>query len=207
MHPNPVFRQETTAENLGFASARGFGVVSINGSEGPLLAHIPFVITPDNRGIEMHLVRSNPIARALRDGPQQAVIAISGPDAYISPDWYGVDDQVPTWNYVAVHLRGMLELRPQEELRGIIDRLSAQMEARLEPKPIWRSDKMNPEALAKMMRQIVPLHMRITDIDGTWKLNQNKSAQARLGAANALSEGGFGVEIEQLSKLMTEVES
>jgi len=57
--------------------------------------------------VHAHLVRSNPIAQCLRAGERKAVLAVSGPDAYVSPDWYArMPDQVPTWNYVAVHLRG-----------------------------------------------------------------------------------------------------
>ena len=64
----------------------------------------------------LHLVRSNPIARsACRAGAGCDDRGV-GPDSYISPDWYGVPDQVPTWNYVAVHLRGTLEQRPIAEV-------------------------------------------------------------------------------------------
>ena len=78
--------------------------------------------------------------------PVAARIAVSGPDGYVSPDWYGIVDQVPTWNYVAVHLTGVLELRSQEEMRDLLDRQSAYYEDRLRPKPPWRTDKMTDEA-------------------------------------------------------------
>ena len=39
------------------------------------------------------------------------VLAIfHGPHAYISPSWYESADVVPTWNYVAVHVSGVLRL-------------------------------------------------------------------------------------------------
>ena len=101
MHPNPIFRKESHERNLGFVQHRSFGALSINADPVPLLAHIPFQLTDDGTYLEAHLVRSNPIARALRDGERDAVIAVTGPDGYISPDWYGVENQVPTWNYVA----------------------------------------------------------------------------------------------------------
>ncbi len=125
MHPNPLFRGVEAARNIAFARSRGFGVLSVNGADGPLLSHVPFVLEPGGDVAELHLVRSNPIVRALAQ-PADAVIAVSGADSYVSPDWYGVDDQVPTWNYVAVHLRGRLEQLPPEELRGVLDRLSAE---------------------------------------------------------------------------------
>ena len=58
------------------------------------------------------------------------MLAVSGPDSYVSPDWYGTGtaDQVPTWNYVAVHIRGTLRRRADETLRAHLDALSARFE-------------------------------------------------------------------------------
>mgnify|MGYP001027204831 CR=1 FL=1 len=200
MHPNPIFRQTTDDKNLAFARARGFGTLSVNGGNGPLLAHVPFVLSDDGKTATLHMMRSNPISRALsQDLP--AVIAVSGPDGYISPDWYGIEDQVPTWNYVAVHLRGSLSLLPQEGLRGVLDQLSAAFEARLAPKPAWLADKMTDEALARMMRMIQPAQLEIGEVAGTWKLGQNKPEAARLGAAGKVPDG-VGQELADLAALM-----
>lgn len=206
MHPNPIYRSADAARNIGFARDRGFGVLAVADPKGgaPMLSHVPFVLTDDGAMAELHLVRSNPIARALT-APLPARIAVSGPDSYISPDWYGLEDQVPTWNYVAVHLTGRLEPCPQEELRGFLDRLSAQFEARLAPKPDWRADKMDPAALDRLMRMIVPLRLRIEGIDGTWKLAQNKPAAARIAAADGVAEAGIGAGRAALARLMREL--
>lgn len=201
MHPNPIFRKSDTEKNIAFAQQNSFGTLSINDATGPLIAHIPFLLSNDGTRLEAHLVRSNPIARALTT-EQSAVICINGPHGYISPDWYGVADQVPTWNYVAVHLRGRLRLLPDDDLRGVLDRLSTSMEQHLLPKPIWSADKMNADALNRMMRQIIPIEMDVEKIDGTWKLGQNKPTDARLGAAEALKNTGFGVNYPELADLM-----
>lgn len=199
MHPNPAFHTKEAEENLAFAADRAFGVLSINGDAGPLMSHVPFLIDGDSAWL--HLVRSNPIARGLKE-PQPAVIAVSGPDSYISPDWYEIDDQVPTWNYVAVHLRGVLELRPADELRSVIDRETALFETRLLPKTPWVSDKMSGDVLEKMMRTIVPCRLRIEDVRGTWKLNQNKADEVRLRAAAKVAIDGIGQGLDDLSALM-----
>lgn len=201
MHPNPVYRQAPAARNIAFARARGFGVLSTNGDPAPLLAHVPFVLSPDGSLAELHLVRSNPIAMACADS-LDAVIAVSGADGYISPDWYGIADQVPTWNYVAVHLRGRLTRLPQDALRPMLDRLSHQFETRLAPKPPWRADKMTPPALDRLMRMIVPFAFRVTGIDGTWKLGQNKDDAVRLAAAGQVAAGGIGADLDALASLM-----
>jgi len=202
MHPNPAFRQTPESQNLTLARDRGFGVLSMNGDDGPLISHVPFVVSDDGVFADLHLVRSNPITRALVAGPQKAVIAVSGPDAYISPDWYGVEDQVPTWNYVAVHLRGEVSLRDVGDLKPHLDELAALFEARLLPKPPWTNDKVTPEAFSKLLRMIVPIRLNIETIDGTWKLGQNKGDVARKGAADNLNEVGFGHDVPTLARLM-----
>lgn len=203
MHPNPAFRHEPEARALDFARARGFGVLTATGPEGVLAAHVPFVL--EGRTLAAHLVRSNPLARHLREGPRPALMIVSGPDAYISPDWYGEDDKVPTWNYVAVHLRGTLELLPDETLRPHLDRLSANFEDRLLPKAPWRTDKVTPDLMEKMLRQIVPASFAIEHVDSTFKLGQNRGASLRINAAATLEAGGTpGTETAALAALMRE---
>lgn len=211
MHPNPAFRTESAAENLAFAALRGFGIFTIDGAgAGPLAAHAPFVMDAAHGALEAHLVRSTPFARAAAAAGEEgapALLAVSGPDAYISPDWYAAGlDQVPTWNYVAVHLRGRLRLAPVERLRPHLEALSAQYEARLAPKPPWRLEKMSESVYDRLARALTPVSLTIEAVEGTWKLNQNKPAGARAGAAEALAAAGPdapGQERAALARLMS----
>lgn len=201
MHPNPAFRKTPDDRNLAFARDRAFGIITINGEAGPLISHVPFLLSEDCTSADLHLVRSNPIVRAATT-PTPAVIAVSGPDGYVSPDWYGIDDQVPTWNYIAVHLRGTLNPLPMEDMHDMLDRQSAAYEDRLLPKPPWKTAKMDEEAFRKMLRMIVPFRMEIQTVDGTWKLNQNKPDEVRMRAADAIETGGIGTELSALVALM-----
>lgn len=202
MHPNPAFRQEPEAMHLALCWRRGFGMLCLNGDPVPMISHVPFFLDDAGGLAEIHLVRSNPIAQRVR-APTPAVIAVSGPDGYVSPDWYDLPDQVPTWNYVAVHLRGVLHPMAQELMREHLDRLSAQFEARLAPKRAWTTRKMSDEVLERMMRQIVPFRFEVQEVDGTWKLNQNKPDAAREAAAEAIKLSPIGHEVETLGALMT----
>ena len=201
MHPNQTFRKATDELNINFARERSFGTLAINADNGPLLSHIPFLLSKDGKNLEAHLVRSNPILKCL-DSEVNAVIAVSGGDTYISTDWYELDNQVPTWNYVAVHIRGRLKRLPQDRLPGILERLSGQFETRLLPKPVWKMAKLEQETLEKMQRMIVPISMEVTSIDGTWKLAQNKPEEARLAAARQVDTGGIGREVSEIASLM-----
>jgi transcriptional regulator len=199
MHPNPAFRKVADDVTLAFLRARAFGALAVNADAGPLVSHVPFLLSEDGSSADLHLVRSNPIAR-LDDVP--AVIAVSGPDGYVSPDWYGVEDQVPTWNYVAVHVRGRLERLGDGLMRDMLDRQSAAFEDRLLPKRPWTADKMSDGALDRLIRSILPFRLHVERIDATWKLNQNKPEAARMGAARAIAESSIGQETAALARLM-----
>lgn len=206
MHPNPAFRTETDEQNIAFARQRSFGILTINAETGPLVSHIPFLLSHDASEVELHLVRSNPIVRQISE-PKPATLVVTGGDAYVSPDWYHVDDQVPTWNYVAVHLRGEITLLPHSDLHGVLERLSAAKEERLLPKKPWTSDKMDPEVYHRMQRQIVPAKLTISEINGTWKLSQNKSDEVRLSAADGVEESGVGSQTQEIADLMRNIKS
>ena len=201
MHPNPVFHDVNAAKNIAFARSRAFGVLALNGDDGPLISHIPFLLSDDAATADLHLVRSNPIAR-MGEGSHAAKILVSGPDSYVSPDWYGVQDQVPTWNYIAVHLTGTLERLPQDAMHDMLDRQSAAYEAQLLPKTPWTTAKMTQEILEKMMRMIVPFRFTVMGVDGTWKLGQNKPELARVSAAEHMAEHGIGSEVEIIAAMM-----
>ncbi|AGI65884.1 hypothetical protein OAN307_c01130 [Octadecabacter antarcticus 307] len=200
MHPNPIFRKTPDARTLAFLRQRSFGQITAIGPDGLLAAHVPVLLDGDGTTLDLHLVRSNPIARALAC-PLDVLLTVTGPDGYVSPDWYGVPDQVPTWNYVAVEIRGTLEIRGQDNMRDVLDRQTAHFEGRL-PKPQWTAAKMTPDVLEKMMRQIVPCRLTITDMQSTFKLSQNKPDDVRLRAANAMAQGGIGMETTSLAALM-----
>lgn len=196
MHPNPTFRKSGRAQNLHFARTRGFGTLSIAVAGEVVSAHVPFVVDDAGAVVGLHLARSNPILRH----PGRAVLMVTGADGYISPDWYGAPEQVPTWNYIAVHLRGELNVLDSSELRPHLRQLSARFERGLD-KPEWTLDKMSEESILRMERMIVPVRLIIDDVQGTWKLSQNKGEAQRLRAADAV-QSGHGQELHALADAM-----
>lgn len=200
MHPNPIFRRTADTRALAFVRDRAFGQVTVQTSDGLQAAHVPVLVSHDATTLDLHLVRSNPIARALT-APLDVLLTITGPDGYVSPDWYGVADQVPTWNYVVVQLRGTLEMLDHTTMHDMLDRQSAHFEDQL-PKTPWTTAKMTPDVLERMMRQIVPCRMTITDVQSTFKLSQNKPDDVRLRAADGMDQSAIGMETAALAELM-----
>lgn len=191
MHPSPAFRWEDPAALRDFARGIGFGVLFAQLPEGPRVAHVPFVITGAGH-FAFHLARSNALARHL-DG-LTALLVVNGPEGYVSPDHYGIPDQVPTWNYLAAEFEGQIARLDEAGLHAQIDALSAQEEARLAPKRPWTRAKVNPAVMSKLLAGIWGFELRVTHGRGTAKLSQNKPEDVRLRTADALeAEGKTGL--------------
>src|SRR5690606_6258235 len=133
--------------------------------------------------------RANPHWRDFQDGAE-ALAVFSGPDAYITPSWYAAKAEhgkvVPTWNYIAVHARGPVELiEDSERLLDIVGRLSDQHESG-RPKP-WAISDAPRDYIDSMLRAIVGFALPIRQLQGKWKLGQNGSAADQAGVRDGLA--------------------
>jgi transcriptional regulator len=189
MYTPPVFKQDRTA-NLAFAEERGFGSICAWNGTRPIASLVPFYLShaPDGTlEVLFHVARHNPLVK-LADATTSWLLAVNGPDAYVSADWYVSQDQVPTWLYQSVHLTGTVRLLSDDELAVQIDVLSAKFENWLQPKKPWTSAKMTPARLEAMKKAIVGLVMTVEDVEGSFKLNQHKSEADYAAVAVALEQ-------------------
>lgn len=154
----------------------------------PIASPLPFYLTYAADGTPQaafHVARHNPLLK-LADGTTSWLLAVNGPDAYVSPDWYVSPDQVPTWLYQSVHLTGPVRLLSDGELAVQIDTLSNKFENWLLPKKPWTSGKMTAGRLEAMKKAIVGLVMTVEEVEASFKLNQHKSDADYMAIANAL---------------------
>jgi transcriptional regulator len=176
MYTPPMFKSDRAA-SLAFAEARGFGLACAWDGIKPIASSLPFYLSFADDGTPraaFHVARNNPLIK-LAVGTTSWLLAVSGADAYVSPDWYVSPDQVPTWLYQAVHLTGTVRRLSDDELAEQIETLSAKFEGRLLPKKPWVSSKMTAGRLEAMKKAIVGLVMTVDEIEGSFKLNQHKS--------------------------------
>jgi transcriptional regulator len=204
MYTPPMFKPERAA-SLGFAEARGFGTVCAWDGSKPVASSLPFILTSADDGTPQaafHVARHNPLLK-LADGKSRWLMAVTGSDAYVSPDWYASPDQVPTWLYQAVHLSGAVRMMSDRELGPHLDALSARFESWLAPKPLWTSSKMTAGRLDAMKKAIVGLVMSVDEVEGSFKLNQHKSETDYAAVAGALGlQTDAGAQ--QIAQLMRE---
>ncbi len=163
------------------------------GADGIEANHIPLHLTtePAPFGIlRGHVARANPL---WRDVSGEVLAIFHGPQGYISPSWYATKKQhgkvATTWNYIAVHAYG--ELRVVDDpawLRNQVAALTDEHEGKL-PAP-WAVGDAPAEFTESLLQFIVGIEIRISRLQGKWKMSQNQPPENRESVALELSARG-----------------
>lgn len=119
----------------------------------------------------------------------EALAIFAGPQHYISPSWYPSKQEhgrvVPTWNYLIVHVRGTLTFF--EDPESLLEVVSALTESQEANRPVpWKVQDAPEDFIASQLRAIVGLELEIRELEGKWKLSQNRPLADRLGVAAGL---------------------
>jgi len=189
MHPNSLFRHPDRLLLESLVEEVGFGMVFAQTADGPRVAHVPLLWTGDG-ALQFHLARGNALTKYL-DGAT-ALVVVNGPDGYISPRWYpdGGADQVPTWNYAAVELEGRVRRMDEDGLLGQVTVLSERHEARIAEGKPWTMDKLSDLRRIGLLKAIVGFELEVQAWRETFKLSQNKDAEAIAALADGMEANG-----------------
>jgi transcriptional regulator len=169
-------------------------LVTSSTTDGLVATHLPLVL--DRAAGPMgtlvgHFARANPHSRYVTGGAVEALVIFTGPNAYISPEWYLTKQEtgrvVPTWNYVAVHAYGALQMRDDPKfLRAHLEALTLRHE-RDRPSP-WHVSDAPEDFIAQQMKAIVAVELEIDRLEGKWKMSQNRSDADIDGVIHGLGE-------------------
>jgi transcriptional regulator len=158
--------------------------------DGELYAtHLPLLYDSQRQVLAGHMAKPNPHAGAAPGGKGLAIF--SGPNAYISPNWYPAKAEhgrvVPTWNYEAVHVHGTVRWREDAawlhpHLTALVERFEEAMT------PPWALADAPGDYVDKLMRGIVGVELSIERIDAKRKLSQHRPAAEQQSVIAALSQ-------------------
>ena len=175
----PEHFAETDADKLArLIDGNSFGLL-VTVSEGrPVASHVPFLYERERNVLLAHVARANPQWRHF-SGETDVMVVFQGPHTYISPSWYRAPG-VPTWNYAVAHVYGRARaLEDPAQLECIVEKLTAKYEGHFE-KP-W-----TPAYDPRMLNAIVGIEVTITELQGKFKLSQNRPAADRAAVIERL---------------------
>ena len=171
MYIPELYKNENQEDIQNFIHQNGFGIL-VNQTDGKLWAtHIPLLLEEKNgqQFLVGHVSRENPQAKSFKTNDD--ILAIfSGVHTYISSSWYD-HENVPTWNYLAVHVYGKVKIHSLDETVEALKRLVNKYEVKSE-KPVRVEDLSKKTML--QARGIVSFEIEITAIEAKKKLSQNR---------------------------------
>ena len=157
--------------------AYSFAILIGPQGESLIATHLPLVIKDEGEHglIEGHFAHANPHWKSLAN--REVLVVFPGPHSYVSPTNYTDPLSVPTWNYIAVHACGTLQLVEDEAGK---DALLAGLIQANEPAfaEQWRS---MPDGFRRtMLAGIQGFRIPIGRIEGKFKISQNRDPQERI---------------------------
>lgn len=156
-----------------FIRHHGFAILVSQAEGRPWATHIPLHLGKNEDGREVltgHVSRANVQWKSFPEDTE--VLAIfTGPHAYVSSSWYD-HENVPTWNYVAVHVYGKVRIISGEQLKDQLGKMVEQYEVGMEH-PV-KLENMSAHFVEKEMKGIVGFEIAITEIQAASKLSQNR---------------------------------
>lgn len=174
MYIPEIYKNENQQEIAQFIADNGFAIL-INETNGkPWATHVPLLQTENEQGEPVlvgHLSKGNPQAKQFKE--DELVLAVfSGPHCYISSSWYD-HENVPTWNYEAVHVYGKVRVLDDKKGLEILKKLVDKYEKNSE-NPV-RVENLSPRTMMEA-RGITSFEIAITAIEAVHKMSQNRDA-------------------------------
>jgi transcriptional regulator len=172
MYPPPHHQSQEIEKMISLIKNFPLGILVTAKDGKPFVTHIPFIYNKTSKKLVAHLDRNNPQLETLKDEAEVTVV-FKGPDTYISPSIY-TTPQLPTWNYIIVHVTGKLQLinEPEAIKQTMLD-MTEFLEGS-EQKFILKKDDPRME---RLLNYIQAFEIEIINLEGKFKLSQDKNAQ------------------------------
>jgi len=176
MYTPKHFEMTDGTEVLTFMQQYSFATIVSIQNNLPVATHLPFVIKEDEQQITLlsHFAKANGQIAGIAG--QEVLVIFAEPHAYISPSNYEKQQNVPTWNYVAVHAYGEIKIITDDDkaMPLLEDMINTFEEGYLKQ---WQS--LDQSYRQKMLKGITAFEIAVNKIEGKKKLSQNRSELER----------------------------
>ncbi|KXI55348.1 MULTISPECIES: FMN-binding negative transcriptional regulator [Bacillus cereus group] len=188
MYIPKYFKVTNIDEILDFVQKNSFGTIVTTKQTKPIATHLPLGLNKkdDDYYITGHMAYGNPQWKTF-ETCENVLVMFQGPHAYISSSWYG-HEEVPTWNYQAVHVYGKASILEKDELIAELTIMLEKYEEGREKPVLW--DKLSPDLLEREMKGIVGFKIKVEEIQAAYKLSQNRNETDYINIIDKLENEG-----------------
>ncbi len=169
MYPPPHHQSNEIGKMISVIKHFPLGMLVSAKDGNPFVTHIPFIYNETSKKLVAHIDRNNPQLETLTENAQVTIV-FKGPDTYISPSVY-TTPQLPTWNYIIVHITGTIHLLNEPES---VKKTMIAMTEFLEGQAQKFTLKNDDPRMDRLLNYIQGFEVEITDWEGKFKLSQDK---------------------------------
>ena len=193
------FRVHDHSDAIAFMRGNPFAILVSSAADAPFATHLPVFVDQkeDHLVIRGHVAKANPHWRHLEQNPTCMTI-FHGPHAFVSTSNYVTRENVPTWNYGAVHVYGNARtFSSPEDLQGVLHQLIGTFE------PVYAEQwgSLSESYRERMLSHIVGIEIAVTKIEAKFKLSQNRTKEEQTNVIASL-ERAEDTAISGVSRLM-----
>ena len=167
-----AYRNENIAEIEDFIRQNSFAILINQVDDSPWATHIPLELARNDAGDPIlvgHLAKANGQWKSFEANPEVLVV-FNGPHSYVSSSWYQ-EEEVPTWNYIAVHVYGTVRFQDEQELfNSLVDLVDKYEKESEKPVSVHKFSKQT----MRQIRGIVGIEISIDKIQAAYKLSQGR---------------------------------
>lgn len=193
------FEEKKLNKLLQFLKEYNFAIMVNSRNGKPIATHLPFITGQDGKNVilKSHMAKANPQWKSF-NGKDEVLVIFSEPHSYISPSLYEHEKNVPTWNYIAVHVYGIPRIiNDEKEIEALFKLTFDTFEKSY--KTQWAN--LDVDYKNRLLKKITVFDIKINKLEGKFKLSQNKTSQERKRIINSLESSKDSVKID-LSKHM-----
>jgi transcriptional regulator len=202
MYHFSYFKEKDKTRLLQFFHDYPFAFLTGSFKSGKQVATQIPIMTLEREGelyLQGHIMRNTDHHKAFIEN-SQALLVFTGPSAYVSASWYSNPQIGSTWNYMSVHIAGEMRFLPDEELIGLMKKLTLHFEKNNTASPTI-FDNLPKEFLNKMLPVITGFEIKVTTIENVFKLSQNRDEKSYINIIEHLEkDGGTSAMIAQEMK-------
>jgi transcriptional regulator len=199
MHIPKYYREEDRKRIVEFLKANSFPAIVSHDGEKLVATHLPVEIIDNVDGsltVLGHMSRANPQWKSF--GDQEVLLIFQGAHTYISPRWYN-HVNVPTWNYINVHVYGKVRMLEGEELRSLLSELVTKHETGTG----YSMEALPADFVEKEMRGVAGFALDVTRLDAASKLSQNRDDESYTSIISHLEARGDDSSAEIAREMKT----
>jgi len=208
MYNLPYFKEKDKEVTIQFMREHPFVFLTgCNVENKPVVTQVPVFIDEKDGKLFLtgHMMRQTDHHKAFENNPN--VLAVfTGPHVYVSATWYDDPHQASTWNYMSVHVKGIIRLGDADDLVAILKRLTLHYENN-DARSATVFDNLSSEYREPLMKAIVAFEIEVTGIDNVFKLSQNRNEKSYNNIIEKLKQqGGEGKFIaEEMEKRQSQL--